>query len=143
MYNTKRLKDVKITMEDCLIKLDKFEDIYKRANNDHEMELFLEEGFRGYIKGFQEQVIKYMAHTSKGLYNKKDKLEYRDILNKHIEAGLFEGVDYNFLVELRYGRNEFAHGYESPDFQQIFEFFKSNRDEFNKIIDSLDKVIRS
>ena len=69
MYNINRLKD----MEDCVLKLENFNNVYNSIDNV-EAKIYMEEGFRGYIRAFQEQLIKYLAHTSKGLYDRKDKI---------------------------------------------------------------------
>lgn len=141
MYNTKRLEDIILVMEDCLGKLDNFNKAYKEVNNVY-TKLFMEEGFRGYLKSFQEQLIKYLAHTSKGLYNRRDKLKYKDIINLHKSANRLENVSIDFLLELRDGRNYFAHGYEEPDFQSLYEFFIRYRNEFDNVIKCINNTIR-
>ena len=122
MCNTRRLEDIVIVMEDCLIKLDNFRDAYKDTENMY-TKLFMEEGFKGYLKSFQEQLVKYLAHTSKGLYNKRDKLKYVDIIEIHKKNNQLEHVSLEFLLQLRNDRNYFAHGYEQPEFQGIYNFF--------------------
>ena len=73
MYNINRLKDMLVVMEDCVLKLDNFKTVYNSTDN-MDIKIYMEEGFRGYIRAFQEQLIKYPAHTSKGLYDRKDKI---------------------------------------------------------------------
>ena len=110
MHNINRLKDMLLVMEDCVLKLENF---------NVEAKIYMEEGFRGYIRAFQEQLIKYLAHTSKGLYDRKDKMGYDDIIHKHKSVGQLKDVSIDFLLELRKSRNYVAHGYEHPDFQVI------------------------
>ncbi len=141
MSNTKRLEDIVIVMEDCLNKLDNFQYAYKEAENMY-AKLFMEEGFKGYLKSFQEQVIKYLAHTSKGLYNRRDKLKYKDIVHMHKDARQLEDVSIDFLMQLREDRNYFAHGYEQPEFQATLEFFKRYRLDFDKIINCVKNTIQ-
>lgn len=133
MCNTRRLEDIVIVMEDCLIKLDNFRDAYKNTENMY-TKLFMEEGFKGYLKSFQEQLVKYLAHTSKGLYNKRDKLKYIDIIEIHKKNNQLENVSLEFLLQLRNDRNYFAHGYEQPEFQGIYNFFYRYRNEFDEVI---------
>lgn len=142
MYNIERIEDILITMEDCLDKLDLFceSDSYN-TSNDVAVKIFMEEGFRGYIRAFQEQLIKYLSHISRGLYDRKDKLTYKDIVLKHKNANQLTDVSVDFLLELRKGRNYIAHGYEHPDFQVIYEFFKRYRQEFDNILSCVRKTI--
>ena len=142
MCNTKRLEDILIVMEDCLNKLDNFIDAYKEVDNVY-TKLFMEEGFKGYIKSFQEQIVKYLAHTSRGLYNRRDKLRYIDIIEMHKNANQLKDVSIDFLLQLREDRNYFAHGYEQPEFQGIYEFFKRYRDEFDSVIECVKYTIRN
>ena len=141
MCNTRRLEDIVIVMEDCLIKLDNFRDAYKDTENMY-TKLFMEEGFKGYLKSFQEQLVKYLAHTSKGLYNKRDKLKYVDIIEIHKKNNQLEHVSLEFLLQLRNDRNYFAHGYEQPEFQGIYNFFYRYRNEFDEVIQCVKNTIR-
>ena len=141
MCNTRRLEDIVIVMEDCLIKLDNFRDSY-RNTDDMYAKLFMEEGFKGYLKSFQEQLVKYLAHTSKGLYNKRDKLKYTDIIEIHKNNNQLENVSLEFLLQLRNDRNYFAHGYEQPEFQGIYNFFYRYRDEFDEVIKCVKNTIK-
>ena len=140
MYNINRLKDMLVVMEDCVLKLDNFKSVYNSTDN-MDIKIYMEEGFRGYIRAFQEQLIKYLAHTSKGLYDRKDKMSYEDIIEKHKNAGQLKDVSIDFLLELRKSRNYVAHGYEHPDFQVIYEFYKTYRDEFDHVINCIRKTI--
>ena len=140
MYNINRLKDMLVVMEDCVLKLDNFKTVYNSTDNMN-IKIYMEEGFRGYIRAFQEQLIKYLAHTSKGLYDRKDKMSYEDIIEKHKNAGQLKDVSIDFLLELRKSRNYVAHGYEHPDFQVIYEFYKTYRDEFDHVINCIRKTI--
>lgn len=141
MCNTRRLEDIVIVMEDCLIKLDNFRDAYKNTENMY-TKLFMEEGFKGYLKSFQEQLVKYLAHTSKGLYNKRDKLKYIDIIEIHKKNNQLENVSLEFLLQLRNDRNYFAHGYEQPEFQGIYNFFYRYRNEFDEVILCVKNTIK-
>lgn len=141
MCNTRRLEDIVIVMEDCLIKLDNFRDAYRDTDNMY-TKLFMEEGFKGYLKSFQEQLVKYLAHTSKGLYNKRDKLKYQDIIEIHKNNKQLENVSLEFLLQLRNDRNYFAHGYEQPEFQGIYTFFYRYRDEFDEVIQCVKNTIK-
>ena len=141
MCNTRRLEDIIIVMEDCLIKLDNFREAYKNTD-DMYAKLFMEEGFKGYLKSFQEQLVKYLAHTSKGLYNKRDKLKYKDIIEIHKNNKQLENVSLEFLLQLRNDRNYFAHGYEQPDFQGIYVFFHRYREEFDEVIKCVRNTIK-
>ena len=140
MYNINRLKDMLVVMEDCVLKLDNFKAVYNSTDN-MDIKIYMEEGFRGYIRAFQEQLIKYLAHTSKGLYDRKDKMSYEDIIEKHKNAGQLKDVSIDFLLELRKSRNYVAHRYEHPDFQVIYEFYKTYRDEFDHVINCIRKTI--
>ena len=140
MCNTRRLEDIVIVMEDCLLKLDNFREAYKNTENMY-TKLFMEEGFKGYLKSFQEQLVKYLAHTSKGLYNKRDKLKYIDIIEIHKNNQL-EHVSLEFLLQLRNDRNYFAHGYEQPEFQGIYNFFYRYRNEFDEVILCVKNTIK-
>ena len=140
MYNINRLKDMLVVMEDCVLKLDNFKTVYNSTDN-MDIKIYMEEGFRGYIRAFQEQLIKYLAHTSKGIYDRKDKMSYEDIIEKHKNAGQLKDVSIDFLLELRKSRNYVAHGYEHPDFQVIYEFYKTYRDEFDHVINCIRKTI--
>ena len=140
MYNLNRLKDMLVVMEDCVLKLENFNNIYRSIDNV-EAKIYMEEGFRGYIRAFQEQLIKYLAHTSKGLYHRKDKMSYDDIIQKHKSVGQLKDVSMDFLLELRKSRNYVAHGYEHPDFQVIYEFYKLDKDEFYKVISCIRNTI--
>ena len=142
MCNVKRLEDILIVMEDCLNKLDNFIDAYKEVDNVY-TKLFMEEGFKGYIKSFQEQIVKYLAHTSKGLYNRRDKLRYIDIIDMHKNANQLKNVSIDFLLQLREDRNYFAHGYEQPEFQGTYEFFKRYRKDFDSVIECVQSTIKS
>ena len=102
----------------------------------------MEEGFKGYLKSFQEQLVKYLAHTSKGLYNKRDKLKYKDIIEIHKNNKQLENVSLEFLLQLRNDRNYFAHGYEQPDFQGIYVFFYRYREEFDEVIKCVRNTIK-
>lgn len=141
MCNTRRLEDIVIVMEDCLIKLDNFREAYRDTDNMY-TKLFMEEGFKGYLKSFQEQLVKYLAHTSKGLYNKRDKLKYQDIIEIHKNNNQLENVSLEFLLQLRNDRNYFAHGYEQPEFQGIYTFFYRYRDEFDEVIQCVKNTIK-
>ncbi|MGL5752207.1 MAG: hypothetical protein ACRCXT_16860 [Paraclostridium sp.] len=140
MYNLNRLKDMLVVMEDCVLKLENFNNIYKSIDNV-EAKIYMEEGFRGYIRAFQEQLIKYLAHTSKGLYHRKDKMSYEDIIEKHKSVGQLKDVSTDFLLELRKSRNYVAHGYEHPDFQVIYEFYKIYKCEFDKVINCVRNTV--
>lgn len=142
MYNIARIEDILAVMEDCIYKLDLFckSDSYHNTN-DVAVKIFMEEGFRGYIRAFQEQLIKYLSHMSRGLYDRKDKLGYKDIISKHKDANQLDNVSADFLLELRKGRNYIAHGYEHPDFQVIYEFFNRYRSEFDNVINCVRKTI--
>ena len=140
MYNINRLKDMLVVMEDCLLKLDNFKTVYNSTDNA-DIKIYMEEGFRGYIRAFPEQLIKYLAHTSKGLYDRKDKMSYEDIIEKHKGANQLKNVSIDFLLELRKSRNYVAHGYEHPDFQVIYEFYKTYKEEFDHVIDCIRNTI--
>ena len=141
MYNLNRLKDMLVVMEDCVLKLENFNNIYRSIDNV-EAKIYMEEGFRGYIRAFQEQLIKYLAHTSKGLYHRKDKMSYDDIIQKHKSVGQLKEVSMDFLLELRKSRNYVAHGYEHPDFQVIYEAqnneLKEDRKQKDELYSSLE-----
>ncbi|MGL4910788.1 MAG: hypothetical protein ACRC3Y_00015 [Romboutsia sp.] len=47
MYNLNRLKDMLVVMEDCILKLENFNNIYSSIDNV-EAKIYMEEGFRGY-----------------------------------------------------------------------------------------------
>lgn len=140
MYNINRLKDMLVVMEDCILKLDNFNSAYNSTDNS-DVKIYMEEGFRGYIRAFQEQLIKYLAHTSKGLYDRKDKMSYNEIIEKHKSVGQLKFVSMDFLLELRKSRNYVAHGYEHPDFQVIYEFYKTYRNEFDQVINCVRNTI--
>ena len=140
MSNIRRIEDILMVMNDCITKLDDFNDAYKRVD-DVSIKLYMEEGFRGYIRAFQEQLLKYLSHLSRGLYDRKDKLGYKDKLNKHRSAGQLNNVSIDFLLELRKSRNYVAHGYEHPDFQVIYDFYKKYRLEFENIIECVRNTI--
>lgn len=91
---------------------------------------------------FQELTIKLLAHTSKGLYTPKDKFRYEDIVDMHYENNRLPNVDTEFLKELRFFRNEVAHGYEYPDFQAVYEFYKENKENFDKVSQCIILLIR-
>lgn len=142
MCNSKRLEDIMFVMEDCLNKLDNFIGAYKEVDNTY-TKLFMEEGFKGYLKSFQEQLIKYLAHNSKGLYNRRDKLKYIDIIQMHKRDNQLKNVSIEFLTQLRDDRNYFAHGYEEPEFQATYEFFRRYRNEFDEVIKCVKETIKN
>jgi len=143
MYNVKRLNLIQRDMNDCIYKLERFTDNYKLVQGNPELEMYLEESFRSYIRAFQELVIKLLGHTSKGLYTAKDKIKYEDIIDLHFANKRLPNIDSEFLKELRYFRNEVAHGYEYPDFQSVYEFYKDNKENFEIVSKSITKLIRS
>lgn len=142
MYNINRLNLIKRDMDDCIYKLSRFKDNYNLVKGNIELEQYLEESFRSYIRSFQELTIKLLAHTSKGLYTPKDKFRYEDIVDMHHQNNRLPNVDTVFLKELRFFRNEVAHGYEYPDFQAVYEFYNENVENFNKVSQCVTLLIR-
>lgn len=142
MYNTSRLNLIKRDMDDCIYKLDRFSENYDLIKGNLELEQYLQESFRSYIRSFQELTIKLLAHTSKGLYTPKDKFRYEDIVDMHFNNNRLPNVDTTFLKELRFFRNEVAHGYEYPDFQAVYEFYNENKENFNKVSECITLLIR-
>ena len=47
MHNINRLKDMLLVMQDCVLKLDNFNNVYNSISNV-EVKIYMEEGFRGY-----------------------------------------------------------------------------------------------
>ncbi|WP_250673814.1 hypothetical protein LZ906_006885 [Paraclostridium ghonii] len=142
MYNINRLNLIKIDMDDCIYKLERFEENYNLIKGNMELEIYLQESFRSYIRSFQELTIKLLAHTSKGLYTPKDKFKYEDIIDMHYQNNRLPNVDTDFLKELRFFRNEVAHGYEYPDFQAVYEFYNENKEGFKKVSQCITLLIR-
>lgn len=142
MYNINRLNLTKIDMDDCIYKLERFEENYNLIKGNMELEIYLQESFRSYIRSFQELTIKLLAHTSKGLYTPKDKFKYEDIIDMHYQNNRLPNVDTDFLKELRFFRNEVANGYEYPDFQAVYEFYNENKESFKKVSQCITLLIR-
>lgn len=142
MYNINRLNLIQQDMKDCIYKLERFKDNYNLVKGNSELEIYMQESFRSYIRSFQELTIKMLAHTSKGLYSPKDKLKYEDIVDMHFENNRLPNVDTEFLKELRFFRNEVAHGYEYPDFQAVYEFYEENKSKFSDVSECVTLLIR-
>jgi YesN/AraC family two-component response regulator len=68
-------------------------------------------------------------------------MSYDDIIQKHKSVGQLKDVSMDFLLELRKSRNYVAHGYEHPDFQVIYEFYKLYKNEFDKVISCIRNTI--
>lgn len=136
MYNINRLNLIKRDMDDCIYKLERFDDNYNLIKGNMELEIYLQESFRSYIRSFQELAIKLLAHTS------KDKFRYEDIVDMHYENDRLPNVDTDFLKELRFFRNEVAHGYEYQDFQSVYEFYNENKESFKNLSQCITLLIR-
>lgn len=143
MYNINRLNLIQNDMRDCLYKLERFKENYQLIKGNDELEIYLQESFRSYIRSYQELTIKLLAHTSKGLYTPKDKMKYEDIIDIHAKNNRLPNVDPEFLKELRFFRNEVAHGYEYPDFQAVYEFYEENKEKFMQVEECITLLIRN
>ncbi|MGL4910789.1 MAG: hypothetical protein ACRC3Y_00020 [Romboutsia sp.] len=69
------------------------------------------------------------------------KKDLEDIIQKHKSVGQLKNVSVDFLLELRKSRNYVAHGYEHPDFQVIYEFYKMYKCEFDNVINCIRQTI--
>lgn len=135
------IKEIASRMEEYLNVLDSFS-IEVRDSLEDKDALLYEEGFRGYIKYFQEQVIQYLSLSNKNMYSVKQRFRYSKILQLHVDNNDLPEELLKFLEMLRFCRNETAHGYESPKFEIIFKFFNLERSKFDLLIATLYKRVQ-
>ncbi|MGL6108265.1 hypothetical protein, partial [Romboutsia sp.] len=91
-------------------------------------------GFKAYVNSFYELTKNYLAFCNMEFnisIKSKDFIEY---VTQCEESGLLPQDGALFCNALRMLRNEHAHGYERPTFEDVLEFYKENSHMFLAMI---------
>jgi hypothetical protein len=131
------LKAIHISMLDCIKKLDDYTQVRPSLLKTPKAIVYGDEGFKSYLRGFLELIRKYfIKHSIKdGFF-----LHYEAIQSQHY-MGLIDEEHVPFIVELAKFRNDFAHGYEVPTFEEMYAFYLENSNLFISISNKVREKI--
>ncbi|MGL6106698.1 hypothetical protein, partial [Romboutsia sp.] len=113
------LKELCDDYVDCLFKIEKFVQNYSEKDIPVEMLEFVQSGFKAYVNSFYELTKNYLAFCNMEFnisIKSKDFIEY---VTQCEESGLLPQDGALFCNALRMLRNEHAHGYERPTFEDV------------------------
>ncbi|WP_303007166.1 hypothetical protein [Romboutsia ilealis] len=118
----------------CLYDLQNFKMLYNKEDMPPLWERYIKEGFKNYMVSFLE-LTKAMLYyktidlniKSKNFYDYLLSCEYHNLLPKNSAI---------VIETLRKLRNDDSHGYDIPEFEEMYELFTENEDVFVSIRNS-------
>ena len=118
----------------CLYDLQNFKMLYTKEDMPALWERYIKEGFKNYMVSFLE-LTKAMLYyktidlniKSKNFYDYLLACEYHNLLPKNSAI---------VIETLRKLRNDDSHGYDIPEFEEMYELFTVNEDVFVNIRNS-------
>ena len=118
----------------CLYDLQNFKMLYTKEDMPALWERYIKEGFKNYMVSFLE-LTKAMLYyktidlniKSKNFYDYLLACEYHNLLPKNSAI---------VIETLRKLRNDDSHGYDIPEFEEMYELFTENEDVFVNIRNS-------
>lgn len=119
-------------MNTCLGDLRYFRELYEKETMPSNWERFIKEGFRGLMVSLFELSKSYIIHAKK--YNKLSGIAFVDILKDCVDSDVLIEDSIIVLETLRVLRNDNSHGYDMPDFDEIFNFYKDYEYVFDDIL---------
>ncbi|MEF9990457.1 MAG: hypothetical protein RSD22_11790 [Romboutsia sp.] len=131
------LEDINRDFGSCLYDLQNFERLYNEEDMPVSWERYIKEGFKNYMVSFLE-LTKAMLYyktinlsiKSKTFYDYLLTCEYHNLLPKNSSI---------VIETLRKLRNDDSHGYDIPEFEDMYELFIQNEDIFISIRNSCKK----
>lgn len=137
------LQDITKDMLDCLTKLDRFASDYTEDEIPKRYKDLVKEGFKSYVESFYQLTKDFLMIATVNnqiTWKTKNIEEYFSLCESN---NLLPENGALFCEALRILRNEHAHGYEKPTFEEVLEFYKENSEMFlliyNKVSDIKDK----
>lgn len=135
--NLTRLNTTISKSEKCVNELDLFynEIISDKYNENEILKRSMELSFRSLFNSFQSLVEDYISIVLRTLSVDISKLYFRQCLDLCIE-NKFLSKDFveAFKPSIKL-RNDIAHGYDIPTIEILIEFYKNNKDIYNKFLD--------
>lgn len=137
LLDINRIIQFSIRVEECLQECDEL--ITAIDNSDGIIKKGLEQGFRMYMVQFRQLLSDYMAHCLKSMsFSVSDAtVAFAEIVEKCEEQGFLKVLDKNFIKIITKYRNLASLGYKVPRIQELLSFYKDNRQEFDKIKNSM------
>lgn len=120
-------------MTTCMYDLQDFTRLYKEENMPPNWDKFIKEGFRGMMVSLFELCKSYIIHANK--YSKINGMKFVDILEESVNREILLEDSIVVLETLRQLRNDNSHGYDVPDFTEIFNFYVDYKYIFEDILD--------
>ena len=128
------LEEVNRDFGSCLYDLQNFKRLYNEEKMPILWERYIKEGFKNYMVSFLEL-------TKAMLYYKSIDLKIKSItFYDYLESCEYYGLlpkDSSIVIEtLRKLRNDDSHGYDIPEFEEMYELFTNNEEIFVNIRNS-------
>ncbi|MEW9080751.1 hypothetical protein [Terrisporobacter glycolicus] len=125
------IEEVNLGFESCLYNLQNFKTLYDKEEIPLMWERYIKEGFKNYMVSFLE-LTKAMLHyksldiniKSKNFYDYLLLCEYHNLLPQNSSI---------VIETLRKLRNDDSHGYDIPEFEEMYELFTQNEEIFVSI----------
>ena len=137
--NLTRLNTTISKSEKCVNELDLFynEIISDKYDNNEILKRSMELSFRSLFNSFQSLVEDYISIVLRTLSVDISKLYFRQCLDLCIENN-FLSKDFveSFKPSIKL-RNDIAHGYDIPTIETLIEFYKNNKDIYNKFLEDV------
>lgn len=141
LLDVNRIIQFSIRVEECLAECDEL--IIAIDNSNGIIRKGLEQGFRMYMVQFRQLLSDYMAHCLKSVsFSVSDtSVTFLEIVKKCEEQGFLMELDVNFIKVITKYRDLASHGYKIPKIQELLNFYKDNRQEFNKVKNSMIETV--
>lgn len=125
------IEEVNLGFESCLYNLQNFKTVYDKEEIPLMWERYIKEGFKNYMVSFLE-LTKAMLYYKSLDINIKSKSFYDYLLS--CEYHNFLPKNSSIVIEtLRKLRNDDSHGYDIPEFEEMYELFTQNEEIFVSI----------
>lgn len=132
------IKDVHRDMNLCLLDLVEFGDMYNTEVMPARWDKYIKEGFKN-IFGSYLELTRALIYFGGQYYGFKSK-NFKDLLIQASYRRIIPESSIYVLESLRNLRNQNAHGYDVPDFEDMYSLYLENRKVFEEIYEYCGKL---
>lgn len=127
--NYSKVKDLdvlSIHMSACLSDLQRFKDLYQNTEIPQDWLFYIREGFKNLIGSYYELVklMIYLGNRGIALPCKS----FEDHLSNSVKLNTIPANSVSLIESLRVLRNENAHNYDIPEFEELYYLFLDNEE---------------
>lgn len=117
----------------CLYDLEMFENLYKEEKIPVVWERYIKEGFKNIMCSYLE-MTKAMVYFGGSAYRIKGST-FEKLIKEAEHYNILPRDSFEILNTLRLLRNEDSHGYDCPEFEDMYNLYLSSKHKFVEIIE--------